>query len=269
MHEETGVEMSEREPVFYPEHASDELGPRCGDGRVPESTPQEQKKELGFQMFGASTKPPLIRSIATHTPFDRESLAVDYQTLKDSGFGLGTHRGEHGHNPEENRSDCGAADNIVRIVQTMKDGEDEFRKEIKKIITSNRDSLKKARVASEYINEAIGLAFEKIRDFDINLIRITGEELVQFTIDHGASWDNLAGIHKEDRVHMNMAEDVTFDSVKANEGGNPAFNEDIPAITRQTTCLGVDEKTALGISLIHALAVRKVLKPDAPIYVNA
>jgi len=213
--------------------------PRCVDGRPDPKSPQ------GPQMLGGSLHPLVLKAIISNSNFDASAVQVGFQKLKEK-FPIGVHWGAHRH---EGKSDCGFGDRLVDILQTAKDNKEEILTRLKNIY--NKEGIDTDSLASSY---------EIIYCYDLSKIKITGEELIQWSIENGAQSESLQGDHGEKIAFVNLKTGTTLDTQDINKQGNQAFNLDLWAATEQTQALtSASTEILRDLSLILYQATEMVL----------
>ncbi len=126
-------------------------------------------------------------------------------------------------------------------------------------------------VIDRSVAEAVDDAYQRFYGYTPDHIRVTGDELITFLEDQGASVERLEGDHAERVVFVNCKQGTTLDTNAMNEHGVQAFNLDLWAVQEHAKALGVtDEQFITGASLLLYLATEIVLveqkgKPKLPI----
>ncbi len=241
-----------------------EQHPDCVDGR-PYNEP-----ELVPQMLGGSIHPALLLLLHEEKELTLENFRYAFQRLVELGYPLGFHRGSH-KNPEENKSDCGFADNLPKILNTLVNQRDEIEERIVKVLQQNNIDI-----TVETVKQVLDALVSKI-----NMVgdpKISGDRLIK-AIEEDPELSNhtyvyeLVGDHKEEAALVNLVEGTTFDTNRAAQEGHQAFNLDLWLVEEIAKQLGIELNFAVISSLALYVATEIVLvenkgKPSLPIIVN-
>jgi hypothetical protein len=222
----------------------------------------------GPQMLGASLHPIFLAAIYESQKLDRQFVEKKVQILKDSGFGLGVHKGDH---REGTKSDCGAADNIGVIIQTAMAKKKEISEIIENIYEQNKTLF--AGFSGTFAQE-LESGFNRLEMYQPENLVLTGDELINTMAELGAVEDKLDGHHGEKTAFVNVKENTTLDVNAANRQGHPGFNLDMWAAVKQSEACGVETGFATIASLILYAATEIVLvenkgKPALDIVVHS
>lgn len=240
---------------------------RCVDGRPLAGL---EGSEGGAQMLGGSLLPVVVHAIAQGMMFDETLIRSDFRTLSGNGFGLGVHRGHHQH-PEEGRSDCGFADNLIAIVNRAQSKATDYADRLRGMYAQepNLRQLFDADAFEKAVNEAVQL----IGTFGSGNIRLTGEPLIRAAEAAGAEAATVHGDHAEQAAFVNTNPEITFDTNAANRDKFQGFSLDLVQSMDQAEALGVNRNTAGVLSLFLYMATEEVLvedkgKPALPLVVH-
>ena len=224
---------------------------RCVDGRPAANS------EQGPQMLGGSLLPIVLAAIYNNSEIDSETIADGLAKLQSAGFRPGVHRGSHRH---EDASDCGFADRLTEIIETVKQRRELITGRILQIHEANRDKFEALNLPN--INELLNQVFEKIEKYSLDKIEITGETLVKTAEDAGSVCETVEGDHAEQVAFVNLKPNTTLDTTALNQQGDQAFNLDAWALQKQAKTLGVPDEFSIPASLTLYSATEIVLVED-------
>jgi hypothetical protein len=247
MVEKVNVEKQKTPMIPYIERVLEESDySGCIDGR-----PGNENR--GAKMLGGAVDPVFMFALWTGQDFNEEFVISSIKTLLEKKIRPGVHRGSHAHknheHPEESTSDCGFADKLKTIFKTTLEKQPEI-----------------TEILEPYCQkEALDNVFNKLKEYDIEKIKLTGEALIS-TIekvvqqqDKEYAAEVLQGEHKEKKAFVNTEKYVTFDTNEADRQEKQAFNLDLEAAVEQAKILGVDENFARTANLIFYVATEMVL----------
>lgn len=248
---------------FIEKTTSEDEEARCVDGRP------SKKSKQGFQMLGASVHPMAIKMLYSGSQLDHSTVSSMLNTLQNQGFKTGAHRGEHSNDEE---SDCGFADRLPEIVKTAQEHEGTITERLTRAYEANRALFD--RFAHKPFPALVAHAYQKIRDFDTNNIKLTGEALVKQIESSRSTVEQVEGDHKEEVAFVNLKKGSTLDTRQLNQQGAQGFNLDLIPAVQQSAALGVQDEFAIPASLILYQATEMVLveakgKPPLPVMVNS
>lgn len=223
--------------------------PFCVDGRA-----GERKDFLGNkisdpypQALGGSLHFAALQWIAERgeRPFE-EVVDETLNKMNNLGYGVGVHTGAHRHG--EN-SDCGFADNLPTIIQTL----DKKNEEILSILTSVDPSLAHDKERWDDVINLVKNALKNISNIPsgYNLVFKIGIE------KHHASLQTLEGEHKEVAAVVNLKPNTTL-NVDENQD-HQAFNLDLWYVLDVAEKLGMDDNMTKFLSLGLYVATEMVL----------
>lgn len=249
---------------MYPETSVNKHhAPWCVDGRP------DFDRSKGPQMLGGSINPILLKSLFDNTSFGEADILLYANLLIKNGFKIGVHRGQN-KNLKENKSDCGFADNLVTIIKTAKDNKTAITKNLSEIFEKYQGLLNISKV--KFMSN-VELTFEKIVDFDLENIKIVGENLISLLEKLGEPALELEGSHQEVAAFIDFEDERTLDTNRINSKHRQYFNLDIWEVVDQTEVLKINKDFAIFASLILYLATEIVLveekgKQALPVYVH-
>ncbi len=249
-------------PKFYEQEISGTESAWCVDGR-------DGDTQKGPQMLGGSLLPALLYAIENNLPFNQDTVAQLLNQLETSGYKSGIHRGPHAH---EDKSDCGFADNLRLILQTAMNEQTEILSRLVQVVDANPDIFSDGQALKDLFQNKYQMLISYNQTHNNNLM--TGEPLIGFCAEHGASQTMLIGEHSEVAAFVNLKPQTTLNVQEANQNGQPAFNLDLWVVTDQAQALDLDPETAQALSLILYVATEMVLveqkgKPALPIIIHA
>lgn len=221
---------------------------RCVDGR-----PDFEKTEKGPQMLGGSLHPYVIKSLYGNGLISELTLQEILDELEQRDFNLGGHR--------DNRCDgvkcgCGFADRLPDIIRTTQTHRSEITERLSALGITNIDP-----------------AYDKVSNYNLDNITVTGENLIKPIESKKGTIENLNGLHEEQVAFVNLRPNTTLDTNNLNREGKQAFNLDLWAAVEQSKELGVPEDFARDASLILYMATEMVLvekngKPALPVQIH-
>lgn len=236
----------------------------CVDGRP------DLKSVKGPQMLGASLHPVALKAIYQRLNFNETLITDSFQTLRQTGFALGVHRGSHQH---EGVSDCGFADRMLEIILKAQNQQAEITSRLLAVYRDNQAVFESQQITESGFSQMLSSAFTSIQQYSTEKIQIKGEALIAKACALGATVANLTGDHQEQVAFVNLKEGVTLNTNNLNRQGQQAFNLDLWMAIKQAEALGVDKSFALASSLILYQATEMVLvedksKPKLPIIIH-
>ena len=225
----------------------------CVDGR------KGNKPGLYLQALGGSYHLITLNWLLTSgkTIEYQEIQQETFSTLRKKGYLLGVHQGHHA---EGEKSDCGFADNNVKIIKTLSEKSDE----IWGLITQAEPSLISESSTWEEVKRLVSKA-------EIEQIP-SGKDLITQAVDgYQADLQTLEGDHQEIAAVVNLKKNTTLDVDKNQK--TQAFNLDLWYVMDQAKDIGLDETKSLLLSLGLYVATEMVLveekgKPRLPIVVR-
>lgn len=233
------------EPLSFIEKALSGVEPgRCVDGRP------AHKSMQGPQMPGGTFHIVLIDAIDKGKNLTEEPLKNGFEQLDRTGYKPGLHRGHHKH-PENNISDCGAADKAKLILTVAQENRAEIIERLRPLYASEGNVLGPI--------DMLEVAYSKIAKYNPERITITGEQLITKAEELGAFVEEVEGEHGERKAFVNFKKSTSFDTQRANEMGWQAFNLDLAEVIDQAKTLGVDPQIAAATSLVIYVATEMVL----------
>ncbi len=257
------LESSERAAIlsnFVEIQNPQEIATFCVDGRKGPRLNAAKKSIEGpyLQALGGSYHLVALNWLLNNggTADYMQSAQQTFTTMQEKRMKIGVHRGHHG---EGEKSDCGFADNLGKIIQTLNNNKDG----IWQLITQAEESL--SVKTAEW-----GALMKSIEDARIDTIP-SGDVLIETAESKGADMQNLEGEHQEIAAVVNLKPNTTL-NVDDNQQ-TQAFNLDLWRIIEQAEQLGMDESKATLLSLGLYVATEMVLveqknKPRLPIVIN-
>lgn len=193
------------------------------------------------QMLGGSLMPVVLEWLIKKPESDLSDVLSDvFIRLKNLGYPLGVHTSTHAN---EEKSDCGFADNLGKILSVFKDNLKEIRKILIAVSVSYSDNLWSQ--VEEILNR---INPEKLPE---------GKKLIKKAQQHGAILQTLDGEHQEKAAIVNLIPKTTLD-VDQNQG-HQAFNLDLWLVNEIGDRLGWDNDLASVLSLGLYAATEMVL----------
>lgn len=180
-----------------------------------------------------------------------------FDKMKEKGMKVSVHRGHHGHGSV---SDCGFADNFVKIVQTLQKNQND----IWGLITQAEGSL--SEMAPQWAT-----LMDSIKDAHLGTVPPGDALITTATEKYSADLQNLEGEHGEIAAVVNLKPKTTLDVDKNQD--TQAFNLDLWHVLDEAEQLGMDRQKATLLSLGLYVATEMVLvenkgKMRLPIVVN-
>jgi hypothetical protein len=270
--------LKERETMEQPEFREANIentdAPGCVDGRK-----DSKIKKAVPKMLAGSVHPILTAAIYYGKEFNGEFVNDQATKLTDAGYKLGVHRGLLHKKPEQNISDCGFADNVEKIIKTAQERGGEIVTRLMNIYTENSSLI---QVDQDEFKIGLDNALSKIKEFDLDKIKISGETLIAlFEVEElNAQAMDLEHDHAEKRVFVNLKPGVTYDTNAAVDAGDTSFDLDVPVLIEQAGVLGGEmdredlQQFAMYSGLILFVATEMVLvedknKPALPVYIHS
>lgn len=227
--------------------------PFCVDGRA--GKVNGELYNAYPQMLGGSLMPVVLEWIINRPKQNlNEVLPEVFQKLKEENYPLGVHTSTHAH---EGKSDCGFADNLGKILTTLREKFDE----IKTIITG----------ASVDFNDEIWQRLNEQME-KINVEQLpTGETLIHQAQFQGAVIQVLDGEHQETAAIVNLKTNSSLNV--DNNQQHQAFNLDLWLVKEIAEKFAWDQNLSSALSLGLYVATEMVLveekgKPRLPILIN-
>lgn len=252
---------------YFLELASEEADRTCVDGRV------DKGKRNGFQMLGGSLHPVALKAIYRGENITVKFIEDNFRALKAQGIKIGLHRGSH-RSVDENKSDCGFADNLDRIIAKVKEEKKEIKARLeglRRMALSQGVKNLELELSGEEFTQRLEMVINQIASYDPEKVKIKGEELVAalegLTDKKGKplvdSVQDLKGDHQEGVVFVNLEPGVSFNTVEANEQGWQAFNLDLREVEYEAKSLGINDLFFIHWgSLVFYVATEIVLVED-------
>jgi hypothetical protein len=228
--------------------------PFCVDGRA--GKVGESAYGVYPQMLGGSLMPVVLEWLMKKPQENLTNVLTDvFGRLKEFGYPLGVHTSTHAN---EEKSDCGFADNLGNILKVFRENSGEIRGILTEVDVNFEDSLW-SRV--EGILERIDL--EKLPK---------GKESIKKAEENGAILQTLDGGHQETAAVVNLVPGSTLD-VDRNQS-HQAFNLDLWLVEEIGQKFGWDNNLTSALSLGLYVATEMVLveakgKPRLPILVRS
>lgn len=178
-----------------------------------------------------------------------DTVSQTFADLSDTGYEqLGVHYGGHAHG---DGSDCGFADNNVKIMQTLGAKTDEIWQMIQEAISQYAE----IQLNEEKFKQ---LVTDKVKKADLSKLP-SGKQI----IDHAAKIDNvtvqqLEADHKEVAAIVNLKPNTTLDADN-NQDEAQAFNLDLWLVQQQAQDLGIDVEDTTLLTLGLYVATEMVL----------
>jgi len=227
--------------------------PFCVDGRAG----KVGKSAYGAypQMLGGSLMPVVLEWLMKKPQENLINVLTDvFGRLKEFGYPLGVHTSTYAN---EEKTDCGFADNLGNILVVFKGNSGEIRRILTTVGVNFEDSLWSQ---VERILERIDL--EKLPK---------GKELIKKAQKNGATLQELDGEHLEKKAIVNLVFGTTLDVDKNQD--HQAFNLDLWLVEEIGQKFGWDHNLTLALSLGLYVATKVVLverngKPRLPILVR-
>ena len=223
----------------------------CVDGRKGKRQTVFEKPIEGpyVQSLGGSLHPAVLNWILVKPQYMFDQVVnTTFNTLKiEKGYRIGLHTGHHADNQE--KSDCGFADNLGKIIERLKSEE----KEIWEMLINADPSLTEDKNEWKVIIDKLS----QVNTSDLP----NGHSLIyKNTTDHHADIQKLEGEHQEIAAVVNTKPNTTLD-VDSNQK-TQAFNLDLWWVLEQAKELGIEETKAKLLSLGLYVATEKVLVED-------
>ncbi len=230
-----------------------ERAPFCVDGRA--GNVAGEKYGPYPQMLGGSLMPVVLEWLINQPDKDfEEVLSQVFGRLQEHGYPLGVHTSTHSH---DNKSDCGFADNLGKILGTLREKELEIRKVI-------------FGAGVNFENEVWGKIMDNLNKINLQNIP-SGDKLIKLSEEKGALKQVLEGEHQELAAIVNLVSGKTLDV--DNNQQHQAFNLDLWLVKEIGKAFGWDERLTEALSLGLYVATEMVLveekgKPRLPILIN-
>jgi|GEM_PF-2332182 len=200
--------------------------PFCVDGRKGERTLNNNVlRGLYPQVLGGDLNATAVDWLLKGGTADfSENMKNVFKSLEENGFALGVHGGHHAN---EEKSDCGFADQMPAIINNLKN----YSKEIFELLTNAAPDMFNKNEVKNLWEEIINT----INDVDVKKIP-SGKNLV----DGAKSLDNIAfqnleGEHEELAAVVNLKQGTTLDV--DNNQDHQAFNLDLWYLEEQMKAL--------------------------------
>ena len=245
--------------VIYPKSSS----PFCVDGREGKRKkpigPNESMVEIRApypQTLGGSLNSAVVAGILRKDKNGRPVLATQnfinvakgvFGQLRHLGFGLGLHSGKHAKRGE--RSDCGFADNLHKIITYLRE---EHEEEIWNILTEKK-------LVSEDDRELWDYIIRLLKQVDLDNIPDGDKIIEELKKEEGVAFQILEGDHQEVAATINYVEGTTLDTDLQQ---TPAFNLDIYRVEEEAKALGIKAKLANILTLGLYVATEIALVED-------
>lgn len=233
------------------------INPNCVDGRG--WTPEKGKTpELAPQTLGGSLNFAVLKCLFDGQPLNFENIKKTLQQLSEQGFALGLHIDDHNKdNPE--KSGCGFADNLPTILSNLIN----LKEKILSFLTQQQ-ILQPLGLIQEEVENQINFLVNQIQTV-LNQEIAHGDALISglqndSNIGYKIVVYELQGEHEEKAALVNLQEGKTFDTIRAAQEGNQAFNLDLPYILEVTQSLGIYETFTKVASLALYFATERTLR---------
>ncbi len=218
---------------------SKKQAPFCVDGRA--GLVKNKKYGSYPQMLGGSFGFAVLDWALNHSNNILSNvIGKTFNRLKEEGYPLGVHTSTHAH---EGKSDCGFADNLGVIIETLKDKS----QEIWHILNSAAPGLDQ---------ESWDNLVDLVNQIDLSTLP-SGEELIGKSKTQGAVLQILDGEHQEEVAIVNLQPKTTLD-VDINQN-HQAFNLDLWLVEEIADKMGWDVEKAKLLSLGLYVATEMVL----------
>ena len=192
-----------------------------------------------------------------------DTISQTFTDLANAGYKqLGVHYGGHAHG---DGSDCGFADNNIKIMQTLLIKTNEIWQMIQEAISQHPD----IELSEQKFKQ---LVTDKVKKADFSKLP-SGKQI----IDHAAKIDNvtvqqLEADHKEVAAVVNLKPNTTLDADN-NQDEAQAFNLDLWLVQQQAQDLGINVEDTTLLTLGLYVATEMVLVEDKrgkrlPILIN-
>lgn len=215
---------------------------RCVDGRGSDDS------DMGPQELGGSIHMIFLLALFSYESFTRLFVRETCEVLINLGFPIGGHRDEHA-NAAENVSGCGFADKLVKI--------------FKRVLSHSELIISRiVEVLGEEHTDALRAVTEKLAKYNLEDIKIDGEDLILLLEQMGGQIPVVKGVHEEGLVFVNLVENTTFNTNEAVKKAQSAFNLDLWAVLAKAKLLKIDNNFAFYASLILYVATEMVLVED-------
>ncbi len=203
-----------------------EIHRNCVDGRS-----RKQSNTAVYQFPGGDLIFPVVSALASGSTLDYSYILKELKKLVSRNYSICLHRGNH-RSVQRNLSDCGFADNLKLVIETLLNKQ----RDLMKRIDDDLARLILSRLNLEYNPDEYASAVKKLfssaeKSLSFSKKKITqGEDLIRrLEKDFKGSivvWD-LIGEHKEKAVLLNLSSGTTFDTEKADLDDRQAFNFDL------------------------------------------
>ena len=244
--------------------------PFCVDGRTGKRKINNHEIKQPYpQMLGGSLNAVIVvgtlRTDDNGNPLlatqDFINLGQDvFRELKNAGFGLGLHTGGHA-NKDKKTSDCGFADNLVKIINYLRN---KHKEKIENI-------LKSTSLILENDKERWKEIMDLLNKIDLENVP-SGEKIIAILKrSPKVAFQKLEGNHHETTALINYQDKKTLDTDNSQQ--KPAFNLDMWRIDIEARTLGIDKRKAelltLGLYVATEIAlVEDKGKKRLPILIN-
>ncbi len=216
-----------------------EKAPFCVDGR--QGKVNDEVYGPYPQLLGGSLMPVVLEWLMNQPEKNLTDLIPEvFQKLTNFGYPLGVHTSTHAH---EDKSDCGFADNLGRIIDTFVVKFDE----IKKILSENNVYLN---------NQQWGKLVHILKRTRTDQIS-PGSQLIESAKNNGAILQTLDGEHQEQAAIVNLVPQTTLNVDQAQE--RPAFNLDFWLVQELADKFNWDKDLTTGLSLGLYVSTKMVL----------
>jgi hypothetical protein len=237
----------------------------CVDGRhgARQTSQGESIQEPYLQALGGSYHMATLDWLLNNNGRDNFSAYAEasFGVMQELGMNLGVHRGEHG---QGEKSDCGFADNLKKIISTLGERSGEIWD-----LVSTTVSNEIGRDWTKLKPQWDGL-MEVVRGANIDSIP-SGNSLITTAEERGADAQQLEGSHQEIAAVVNLKPKTTLDV--DNNQKTQAFNLDLWHVIDQAERIGIDKDDAMLLSLGLYVATEMILVEEKrgirlPIIIN-
>lgn len=177
------------------------------------------------------------------------NIEIVFNRLKQKGYPLGVHTSTHAH-PSEDKSDCGFADNLPKIIETF--------------LEENEVISRRLNSAISYFDRSLWVQLtDRIKPMEWENIA-AGQRLISRAVDQGAILQTLIGDHQEAAAIVNLKDNTTLDVNKSQK--HSAFNLDLWLVDLVGKDLGwpIDRVKLLTLGLYLATEIVLVEQKDKP-----
>lgn len=212
----------------------------CVDGRK-----EEGQSGLYTQSLGGSLHQAVLNWILIRSKDEFNDVVNDtFNILSEKGYKIGLHTGSHTDN--KRKSDCGFADNLGSIIDTLKKDQDEIFEILVNADPTLADNSDSWREITDYLSQI------NTGNLPIGYDLVTNNANI-----HGADVEHVEGNHNELAAYVNTQPNTTLDV--NNNQDTQAFNLDLWWVLEQANELGLNKTKAKLLSLGLYVATEKVL----------